>query len=229
MSVFTLAISCLTISNLPWFVDLIFQAPMQYCSLQHWILLSSPVTSTTGCCFHWGSVSSFFLELLLHWSPVAYWAPTDLESSSSSAISFSLSYCSWSSQGKNTEVVCHSLLQWTMFCQNSPLNWWDLIIYYFVKIFRAYVPEYNWSVFSSLYIYHLQLVLIAVQFGSVALSCKTLCDPMDCSTPGFPVHQQLPELTQMPVHWVGDAIQPSHPLSSPSPHVFNLSRYQGLF
>ena len=52
----------------------------------------------------------------------------------------------------------------------------------------------------SVYIYHLQLVLIAVQFGSVALSCKTLCDPTDCSTPGFPVHQQVPELTQTPVH-----------------------------
>ena len=56
-----------------------------------------------------------------------------------------------------------------------------------------------------------------VQFSSVAQSCPTLCDPMDCSTQGFPVHHQLPELTQTHVHCVGDAIQPSHPLSSPSP------------
>ena len=68
-----------------------------------------------------------------------------------------------------------------------------------------------------------------VQFSSVAQSCLTLCDPMDCSMPGFPVHQQLPELAQTYVHWVGDAIQPSHPLSSPSPPAFNLSQHQGLF
>ena len=67
------------------------------------------------------------------------------------------------------------------------------------------------------------------QFSSVAQSCLTLCDPMDCSTPGFPVHHQLPEFTQTLVHWVGDAIQPSHPLSSPSPPAFNRSQHQGLF
>ena len=59
--------------------------------------------------------------------------------------------------------------------------------------------------------------------------CPTLCDPMDCSTPGFPVHHQLLELAQTHVHWVGDAIQPSHPLSSPSPPTFNLSQHQDLF
>ena len=60
------------------------------------------------------------------------------------------------------------------------------------------------------------------QFSSVAQSCLTLCDPMDCSTPGFPVHHQLPELAQIHVHWVGDAIQPSHPLLSPllPPSIF---------
>ena len=71
--------------------------------------------------------------------------------------------------------------------------------------------------------------LVEVQFSSVAQSCLTLCDPMYCSTPGFPVHHQLPELTQTHVHRVSDAIQPSHPLSSPSPLVFNLSQHQGLF
>ena len=72
---FTLAISCLTTSNLPWFMDLTFQVPMQYCSLQHRTLLLSPVTSTAGFYFCFGSIPSFFLELFLHWSPVAYWAP----------------------------------------------------------------------------------------------------------------------------------------------------------
>ena len=86
----TLAISYLTTSNLPWFMDLTFQVLMRYCSLQHRTLLLSPVTSTTGCCFCFGSVSSFFLELFLHWSPVAYWAPTNLGSSSFSVLSFCL-------------------------------------------------------------------------------------------------------------------------------------------
>ena len=78
MLTFTLAISCLTTSNLPWFMDLTFQVPMQYCSLQHRTLLLSPVTFTAGYSFCFGSIPSFFLELFLHWSPGAYWAPTDL-------------------------------------------------------------------------------------------------------------------------------------------------------
>ena len=64
---------------------------------------------------------------------------------------------------------------------------------------------------------------------SVAHSCPTLCHPVDCSTPGFPVLHHLLELVQTHVHWVGDAIQPSHPLSSPSPPAFNLYQHQGLF
>ena len=67
------------------------------------------------------------------------------------------------------------------------------------------------------------------QFSSVNQSCPTLCDPMDWSTPGFPVHHQLPDLAQTHVHQVGDAIQPSHPLLSPSPPTFNLSQHHGLF
>ena len=65
-----------------------------------------------------------------------------------------------------------------------------------------------------------------VQFSSVSQLCWTLCHPMDCSTPGFPVHHQLPELAQTHVYWVSDTIQPSHPLSSPYPSAFNLSQYQ---
>ena len=90
MSTFTLAIPCLTTSNLLWFMDLTFQVPMQYCSLQHQTLLLLPVTSTTGYCFCFGSIPSLFLELFLHWSPVAYWAPTDLGNSSSRILSFCL-------------------------------------------------------------------------------------------------------------------------------------------
>ena len=73
------------------------------------------------------------------------------------------------------------------------------------------------------------LEISAVQFSLVAQSCLNLCDPMDYSTPGFPVHHQIPELTQTHIHQVGDAIQPSHPLSSVSPPAFNLSQHQNLF
>ena len=101
-------------------MDLTFQVPVQYCSLQHPTLLLSPVPSTAGCYFCFGSISSFFLELFLHSFPVAYWAPTDLGSSSFSVLYVCFSYCSWGSQGKNTDVVCHSLLQWTTLCHTSP-------------------------------------------------------------------------------------------------------------
>ena len=87
---FTLAISCLTTSNLLWFMDLTFQVPMQCCSLQHWTLLSSSVISKTWHCFRFGSAPLFFLELFLHSSPVAYWAPTDLGSLSFGVITFCL-------------------------------------------------------------------------------------------------------------------------------------------
>ena len=111
MLMFPLAISCLTTSKLPWFMDLAFQVPMQYCSSQHWSLPPSPVTSTTGYCFCFGTVSSFFLELALHWSPVAYWAPTNLGSSSFSVLSF-LPYKKWSShhsqQSLNGSTLMHS-------------------------------------------------------------------------------------------------------------------------
>ena len=69
----------------------------------------------------------------------------------------------------------------------------------------------------------------SVQFSSVAQLCPTLCNPMNRSMPGLPVHHQHPETTQTHVHWVADAIQPSHPLLSPSPAALNLSQHQGLF
>ena len=90
MLMFTLAISCLTTFNLPGFMDLTLQVPMQYCSLQHQALLLSPVTSTTGYCFCFGSISSFFLELFLQWSPVTFWVLNDVGSSSFSVLSFYL-------------------------------------------------------------------------------------------------------------------------------------------
>ena len=134
MSIFTLAISCLTF-NLPSFMDLTFQVPMQYCSLQHRTLLPSPVTFTTDCCFWFGSVSSFFLELFLYWSPAAYWAPTKLGSSCFSVLSFCLFILSMGFQGDNTEVVCHSLP--TFFQNFPPWPWlyvWPISLIYITSL-----------------------------------------------------------------------------------------------
>ena len=75
----------------------------------------------------------------------------------------------------------------------------------------------------------IRVMFSSVQFSLVAQSCPTLCDPMNCSTPGLPVHHQLPEFTETHVHRVSDAIQPSHPLSSLSPPAPNPSQHQSLF
>ena len=108
MLMFTLAFSCLITSNLPWFMDLTFQVPMHYCSLQHLTLLSPPDTSIAGFCFYFYS-ASFFLELLviaLHSSPVTYWTPSKL------GVHLVFSYGSWVSHHSNTRLVWHSFLQY---------------------------------------------------------------------------------------------------------------------
>ena len=120
MSMFTLAVSCLTTSNVPWFMGLTFEVPMQYYFLQHQTLLPSPVISTPGRCFCFGSVCSFFLELLLHSSPVACWAPTDLASS----------FCSVISQISRHVNMCFSLsvesnlVPWSCFCSPVICKTW---------------------------------------------------------------------------------------------------------
>ena len=98
---------------------------MQYCSLKLWTLLPSPVTSTTGHCFHFGSISSFFLDLFLHSSPVAYWAPTNLGSSSFSVISFCLfsrkSRDTWSNRKIWPRSTHEAGERLTEFCQENAL------------------------------------------------------------------------------------------------------------
>ena len=90
--------------------------------------------------------------------------------------------------------------------------------------------SWSWVVLPKVQWFSLSAVVMAlVQFSSVAQSCPTLWDPMNCSTPGLPVHHQLPGFTQTHAHRVSDAIQPSHPLSSPSPPALNPSQHQGLF
>ena len=108
---------------------------------------------------------------------------------------------------------------------------------------QCYVEAWMWGEFGGEWIHvygwlspftvHLKLsqycLLIGYQFHLVTQSCLTLCNPMNRSSPGLPVHHQLLEITQTHVHWVGDAIQPSHPLPSPSPPAPNHSQHQGLF
>ena len=121
--------------------------------------------------------------------------------------------CPWNSPGKNTRVGNHSLLQGIFPTQGSTLG-----LLYCRQILQHLSHQGS-----------LSKVLSSVQFSSVAQACPTLCDPMNCSTPGLPVHHQLPEFTQTHVHRVGDAIQPSYPLSSPSLPAPNPSQHQSLF
>ena len=95
--------------------------------------------------------------------------------------------------------------------------------YHSIKILKS-----NWLTLPTFFFFFLKCFQ-SVQFSSVTQSCPTVCNPVDCSIPGLPVDHQLPEFTQTHVHWVSDAIQPSHPLSSPSPPGFNLSQHPGLF
>ena len=101
---------------------------------------------------------------------------------------------------------------------------WFFVLYWHAWEIRAYV-----DVFSVYYMLRQRPEQGSVQFSSVTQSCPTLFDPMNHSTPGLPVHHQLPEFTQTHAHRVGDAIQPSHPLSSPSPLAPDPSQPQGLF
>ena len=99
-----------------------------------------------------------------------------------------------------------------------------------IKEIIKIMEEYAISDFRSVWWRQIKLVIIMPhQIRSVAQLCPTLCDPMNRSTPGLPVHHQLPEFTQTYIHWVGDAIQPSHPLLSPSPPAPIPSQHQGLF
>ena len=152
---FTLAISYLTTSNLSWFVDLTFQVPMQYCSLQHRILLLSPITSTAGYCFCFGSIPSFFLKLFLHWSPVAYWVSTDLGSSSFSILSFCLFtlYMGFSSQEywsglpfpSPVDHILSDLSRMTISSSVAPWAWLS-----FLELDKAVMVEWlDWLVFCE--------------------------------------------------------------------------------
>ena len=117
--------------------------------------------------------------------------------------------CPWDSPGKNTGVGCHALLQGIF-----PTQGWNPFLLRLMYWQAGSLP--------------LAPPTGSVRFSSVAQSCLTLCNPMNRSTPGLPIHHQLPEFTQTHVHRVSDAIQPSHPLSSPSPSAPNPSQHQSF-
>ena len=106
-------------------------------------------------------------------------------------------------------------------------GWWTRPSHFLFPSLRVSVPE--WQRTPRRPFFGRSHKIHSVQFSSVAQLCPTLCDPMNHSTPGLPVHHQLPEFTQTHGHWVHDAIQPSHPLSSPSPPAPNPSQHQSLF
>ena len=162
-------------------MDLTFQVPMQCCSLQHRTLLLSPVTSTTGHCFCFGSIPSFFLELFLHWSPVAIWAPTNLGSSPFSILSFCLfiQFMGFSRQEYWSGLPF--LLQWTTFCQTSlpwptRLGWPHRAWLSFIELDKAVVCVIRLTIFLWLWFvclpsdascntYHLTWVSLTLHVG----------------------------------------------------------------
>ena len=152
----------------------------------------------------------------------------------------------WKVKVKSLSHVRLLATPWTAAYQAPPsmgFSWFDLAVqgalnnllqHHSLKASILHHPGFFMVQLSHLYIWLLESrlpgeVFCSVQFSSVTQSCPTLCNPMNCSMPGLPVHHQLPEPTQTHVHWVGNAIQPSHPLSSPSPPALHLSQHQGLF
>ena len=132
-------------------------------------------------------------------------------------------------------IQIYSLLLCLYFCFVSKIIYTNSFsdstyIHYYTHLFLSFwLTSLCITLSRSIHVYTNDRTLFLFQFSSVAQSCPTLCDPMDCSTPGLPVHHQLLEFTQTHVHWVSNAIQPPHPLSSPSPPTFNLSQHQGIF
>ena len=122
---------------------------------------------------------------------------------------------------------CEELTHWKRpWCWDRVSEW---KLSDFLRLRRLYSPWNSLGHSTGMGSLSLLQGIFPVQFSSVSQSCLTFCDIMDCSTPGFPVLHQLPEVVQTHIHWVSEAIQLSHPLSSPSPPAFNLSKHQSLF
>ena len=138
-------------------------------------------------------------------------------------MTFYLYTASRSVRGEQFEYFWSFLRMYT-----APHIWMSLCIFGYCWSLSKPLMDISFSKFSF-YTFDQLMFVPTVQFSSVAQSCPILCDPMNHITPSPPVHHQLPQFTQTHVHRVGDAIQPSHPLSSPSPHAPNPSQHQSLF
>ena len=149
-------------------------------------------------------------------------------------------YLSFSSETPMKQMLVHLMLS------QRPLRLSSFHSFFFILLLSSYFHDsifrlthlfcFSYSIDSFWHIFHLSFCVVhyclsfsSSQFSSVSQSCPILCDLMNRSTPGLPVHHQLPEFTQTHVHRVGDAIQPSHPLLSPSPPAPSPSQHQGLF
>ena len=128
-----------------------------------------------------------------------------------------------------SESVSSVTQSWTTLCDPMDFSTPSLPVHHQLPEFTQTHVHWVGDAIQSLHPLSKSLPLFRIQFSLVAQLCPTLCDPMDCSTPDFPVHHQLPESTQTHTHHVSDAIQPSHALLSPSPPAFNFSQHNGLF
>ena len=140
-------------------------------------------------------------------------------------VSFLLSWYLFSLSCSYLIIIMLNAYLWNMIIAKNEHRWCQINYPEVLNILHLYfyvVIKYTIMNNKNSYVWK-------VQFNSVAQLCPPLCDPMDCSTPGFPVLHHLPELAQSHVRWVNDIIQLSCPLSSPSPHAFNLFQHQGLF
>ena len=137
---------------------------------------------------------------------------------------YSTTTASWS---RGTEYSIYLFINGGYYVHASTVN---LIIVWNVVSLGYYYPFIRNKAleFLQAFVNCKSFSFLKVRFSSVAQLCPTLCDPMNCSTPGLPVYHQPPEFTRTHVHWVRDANQPFYPLSSPSPPAFNLSQHQGL-
>ena len=167
--------------------------------------------------FFWNSLAFSTIQWMLAiWSLVPFLKPAWTSGSSQFTYCWSLAWRIWSVTLLACEIVqlCSSLST-LWYCLSLGLEW--------KLTLSSPAATAEFSKFADI------LGTYSVQFSSVAQSCPTLCDPMNRSTLGLPVHHQVPQFTQTHVHRVGDAIQPSHPLSSPSLPAPNRSQHQGLF
>ena len=184
-------------------------------SSDHWEQKPSPLTGHPGTCFKFRCWLFFMDMWFLTGNVISHWKNTCLFCPHAS-ISLGYPLPSQAHQHPTrTKTECNKK------CLQSIDSGTSCTIKHLKK-------HWTYHISMSLKIDSLSKLSVSTQFSSVAQLCLTLCNPMDYSTPGFPNHHQLPKLAQTHVHWVHDAIQPSHSLSSPSP-AFNLSQQQGLF